>query len=352
MRSRLPKLLILVLLVPVLLALAPDPALAAHLRQGSAVTVSAGQTVRDDLYVGAGTVDVSGTVDGSLLASSGTTTMSGTVTRDLMVAGGNVNVSGDVKGTIRVAGGAVSLTGPIGEDVVMAGGTLDLGSSAGVGRDVVMTGGTASLAGDIGRNVLAGAGTLILRGKVGGNVQADVNQLRVEDGARILGNLTYTSDNQAFVARGASITGTVRHNRAPRPTPAERLLDGLVGWNRTLVGLFVLGLIVVLLFPRFAQRTTEALHGSPWASVGLGFALLIGVPIVALGIFGIGLFVGGWWLGLAALALYALALAVAYVMAALFIARYACRSSTPCCPCSPALCSSHWEGSSRCSEAC
>jgi cytoskeletal protein CcmA (bactofilin family) len=322
MNFRLRRLLILLVPLPALLTLAPAPAFAADLRQGSAITVSAGQTVRDDLYVAAGTVDVSGTVDGSLLATAGTITIGGTITHDLMVAGGTVNVSGDVKGTIRITGGTVTIAGPVGEDVVMAGGTLDLRSSANVGRDVVVTGGTATLAGSIGRKVVAGVGTLILRGKVGSNVEATVGELRVEDGARILGNLTYTSDNQALVARGASITGTVHHNVAARPTPAQRFLDGLIGWIRTLVGLFALGLIVMLLFPSFSQGTTETLRESPWASVGLGLVLLIGVPILALIVFGIGLLVGGWWLGLAALAIYGFGLAVAYVMAALFIARY------------------------------
>jgi cytoskeletal protein CcmA (bactofilin family) len=305
------------------LALAPGPALAADLRQGSAITVPAGQTVRDDLYVGAGTVDVSGTVDGSLLATGGTITMSGTIVRDLMVAGGTVTVSGPVRGSIRVAGGNVTVTGPVGEDVVMTGGTLDLGSPAKVGRDVVVSGGSATMAGTVGRNVVAGIGSLILRARIGGNVNASVNELRVEDGAGIMGNLTYTSDNPAVVARGATITGAVRHNLPAHPSPAQRFLDGLVSWIRTLVGLFALGLIVTLLFPRFTDGVTETLRGSPWASLGIGLVLLFGVPIVALITFGIGLFVGGWWLGLAALGLYGLAVAAAYVMAALFIARYA-----------------------------
>jgi hypothetical protein len=211
----------------------------------------------------------------------------------------------------------------VGEDVVMTGGTLDLGSPAKVGRDVVVSGGSATVAGTVGRNVIAGIGSLILRARIGGNVNASVNELRVEDGAGIMGNLTYTSDNPAVVARGATITGAVRHNLPAHPSPAQRFLDGLVSWIRTLVGLFALGLIVTLLFPRFTDGVTETLRGSPWASLGIGLVLLIGVPIVALITFGIGLFVGGWWLGLAALGLYGLAVAAAYVMAALFIARYA-----------------------------
>jgi hypothetical protein len=60
------------------------------------------------------------------------------------------------------------------------------------------------------------------------------------------------------------------------------------------VGKFViLGLLFILLAPRFGRRTVGTLGGSPWASLGLGIGLLICVPIAALLVFVVGLFVGG-----------------------------------------------------------
>ena len=309
-------------IAPLLVLLTPAAVQAADLRQGDQVTVPESQTVEDDIYAAAGSVDVLGTIDGSLIATGGTITVSGTVARDLLVAGGTVNVPGDVGGSVRVSGGTVTIGGTVAEDLVAAGGTIDLSPASTIGRDLVVAGGTVTAAGSIARRVYAGVGTLIFRGPVGGDVRAQVTTLRLEDGADLGGNLVYASENQAVIASGAKVAGTIRRNPpnfAVQRTPAQVFLDGLVGWVRGLVGLFVLGLVLVLVFPRVSRRTTEMFTGSPWASLLVGLGLLVGVPIVAIIAFVIGLIVGGWWLALAALALYAIALAVGYVLSGYFV---------------------------------
>jgi cytoskeletal protein CcmA (bactofilin family) len=318
------KRFLLVLLV--LLTLAPGPAFAADLRQGSTVTIGPSETLKDDLYAAASTIDVSGTVDGSVIASGGNITVSGTITRDLIVAGGTVTVAGNVRGSIRAFMGTLVLNGNVGEDLVVLGGTIDIGRSAKVGRDLVVAGGTATLGGSIGRKVLASVDALTIRGPVGGDVQATANTLRLEDGAAVTGNLVYSSDNQAFIAPGAKVEGKVTRNPLDgrlqrRAGPAERLGDALVGWIRAMVGLFALGLVLLLLFPGFSTSTVKTFTSSPWINLGVGFALLIGIPFVALIGFVVGLFVGGWWLALIAVGLYVVALAVAYVLAALFVGQ-------------------------------
>lgn len=312
------------LLVLLTLGLATTPVQAAELRQSSDVTIPSGQILADDLYAAGGTIDVAGTVAGSVIGTGGTMTVSGTITRDLMVAGGTVTVPGEVRGSIRAAGGTVVVNGSVGDDIVGATGTLDLGPSARIGRDLVISGGTATIAASVGRRIIASVDTLIIRGPVLGTVRANANTLRLEDGANVMGDLIYSSNNQAFIAPTAKVAGRIVRNPAggavqPQPSPAQRFLDALIGWVRALVGLFALGLVVVLLFPGLTRRTVSVYTSSPWASLGLGIVLLIGIPILAFVIFVVGLLVGGWWLALIALALYALALVVAYVLSALFV---------------------------------
>ncbi len=281
------------------------------------MTIPSGQMLADDLYAAGGTIDVAGTVAGSVIAIGGNLTVSGTITRDLMAAGGTVTVPGEVRGSIRAASGTVVVNGSIGDDIVSAAGTLDLGFSGRIGRDLLITGGTATIAAGIGRRVKASVDTLIIRGPVAGTVRANANNLRLEDGAN-------TSNNQAFIA--STVRGGGRIVRNPpggavqrQPSAGERFLALLVGWVRALVGLFALGLVLVLLFPGISRSTVSAYASSPWASLGLGVVLLIGIPILAFIVFVIGLLVGGWWLALIALALYAVALVVAYVVSALFV---------------------------------
>src|SRR5690606_24287040 len=87
-------------------------------------------------------------------------------------------------------------------------------------------------------------------------------------------------------------------------------------------GAFALGLLFVLLFPRFSRQTGSTLSSSPWASLGLGLVALIAVPIVAIIVLVVGILIGGWWLALIVLSLYGIALALSFVVAGLFVGRW------------------------------
>jgi hypothetical protein len=294
-----------------LIALAPTQTFAAEPLQGNNVTVSRNQIINDDLYAFGGTVTIQGRVNGDVVALGGTVTVNGPVSGDVLIGGGTVNVSGRVGRSVRATGGTVTIDAPVGTDVAVAGGTVTLGSGARVGRDVLANAGSTTVDGRVGRNVRMGGGTL-----------------RLDDGAVVGGNLIYTSNQQAAIATGATVRGTIQRYAPQRMGfwPAAGLFgrtgDSVVSWLRTLIGLFVLGLLFILLAPRFGRRTVGTLGGSPWASLGLGIALLICVPIAALIVFVVGLFVGGWWLALILLALYGIALVLSIAVTGLFLGRW------------------------------
>ncbi|MBI4498827.1 MAG: hypothetical protein HY689_13120 [Chloroflexi bacterium] len=314
------------LVIVLLLALTPTPARAAEPRFDGEVIVGPGEIIEDDLYAFGGTVTIQGTVMGDVIAFGGSVSVAGPVTGDVIIAGGNTTISGEVGGSVRAAGGDLVITGPVGEDVLVGAGTLSIGPDARIGRDLLVGSGSATVAGQVGRNVLAGAGDLTLAGTVDGNVRAAVETLRVMPSAVIGGNLAYTSEREAEIAPGATVRGTVERQE-PERAPAERdplarARDQALGWLRTLVGMFALGALFVLLVPGFSRRTADTLGRSPWASLGLGVALLLTVPLAALLLFLIGLVVGGWWLGIITLALYGIGLALSYAMTGLFVGRW------------------------------
>jgi len=297
-------------------SLSPLQVQAADVRQGPTMVIGSGETIDDDLYAGGGTVDVEATVNASVIVGGGTVTIGGTVSRDVLVGGGTVNVTGDVKGSIRAAGGNLTISGPVAGDVVATGGMVTLQSRAGVGRDVLVGAGSTTIAGPVTRNVRAGGGDLTINAAVGGDVQANVNTLHLGNGAAIQGKVTYRSDNQATVESGAKVQGGLERQAREISQPPLGLRI-LFGWLRALVGLFALGLILVLVAPGLSRRTVATLQASPWASLGLGVLLLIAVPIVALLVFVAGIIVGGWWLGVFLLVACALALLIGYALAGL-----------------------------------
>jgi hypothetical protein len=271
---------------------------------------------------------VLGRVNGDVVAAGTVVDVAGPVAGGVMAAGSTVTVSGPVGGSVRVGGGTVGLSGAVGRDLLVGAGVARLAPAARVGGDAFLGGGTAALEGAIGRRLWAGAGELTLGGPVGGDVRAEVGTLRLGPGAAIRGDLSYASDREAEIAAGASVGGATarsapRAGRAPgaRPGPA----DAALGWLRGLVGLSLFGAALVLLFPRLSARGGATVVRSPWASLGVGAALLVGVPFGAALVFVVGLFVGGWWLGPMALALYGVALVAGYVLAALVLGTWLLR---------------------------
>jgi cytoskeletal protein CcmA (bactofilin family) len=296
----------------------PLPAAAADLRQGTDVTVAHTETVNDDIYAGAGTISIEGTVNGNVIAGGGTISVSGSITRDLIVGGGTINVTGRVGGSIIAAGGNLTINGAVGQDVVLTGGTIDIGSGAIIGRDLVVAGGMATVSAPVTRRVQMASGSLTLRNRVGGDVRGRVDHLKL-DGAQIGGNLDYTSNNAVQLVNGARVAGTTtRHIPTDQGGGAG---NGFLGWLRELIGFFALGLLLIFLLPSISARAIDTLRAQPWPSLGIGAAILVITPIVALIVFIVGLLIGGWWLAVLLLPIWILVLATGYVVSGFLVGR-------------------------------
>jgi len=306
------------IVIATLFAWVPLPAAAADLRQGADVTVARTETVNDDIYAGAGTISIEGTVNGNVIAGGGTITVAGSITRDLIVGGGTVNVTGHVGGSIIAAGGNLTINGPVAQDVVVTGGAIDIGSGATIGRDLVVAGGMATVAAPVTRRVQMSAGNLTLKNRVGGDVRGQVDHLKL-DGSQIAGNLDYTSNNAVQLVNGARVAGTtIRHTPTDQGGGAG---NGFLGWLRELIGFFALGLLLIFLLPGISTRAIDTLRSQPWPSLGIGAAILVITPIVALIVFIIGVLIGGWWLGVLLLPIWILVLAIGYVVSGFLVGR-------------------------------
>jgi cytoskeletal protein CcmA (bactofilin family) len=300
-------------------------ALAAEIRQGDSVVVGPGDVINDDLYAFGSTVTIMGTVNGDVFAAGNAVTVSGMVSGDVFAAGNTVSLTGDIRNSLRAAGATVTVSGPIGEDALVAASSVDLAPGARVGRDLLIGVGTATVNAPVARNVLAGAGTLSIGAPVGGDLRADVDTLRVSSGGSVNGAVAYTSAREAEIAPGASIGGALQRTepQARRdPSPVANMPGAaVIDWLRGLVGPAAVGLLVVLLFPAFTRRMIATGTHAPWSSLGLGSAVVIGVPMLTIVVVVLGIILGGWWLALLVLALYGFAVAVGYALAAVFVAQ-------------------------------
>ena len=306
-------------LVALLMVAFPLRAAAADIRQGNDIVIGANDTVDDDLYAFGNSIAINGTVNGDVVGAGQSLSVDGTVNGNVIFAGSSVSIRGQVTGSVRAAGGTVFIDGKVGTDVVAASREITVSASGSIGRDAIVAGDTVTLGGDVKRNVQAASRNLTIDGHVGGSVTAQDETLRLTGRAVIDGSLTYTSASDAQLSSGAVIKGpTQRRTPEQGPVPAANgPLALAIDWLRGLVGLLLLGLFIVLIFPHFSRRAGEAFVRAPLVSLGLGLLVLILVPILAGVIFVLGALVGGWWLGLVVLAFYFTAIAVSVPVAAL-----------------------------------
>ena len=95
------RLLRLVALVVLVLALNPNLAAAADIRQGQDITIGSTDTIEDDLYAFGQNIAINGTIHGDLIAAGNNISIDGTVTGNVIAAGSTVAIRGQVGGSVR-----------------------------------------------------------------------------------------------------------------------------------------------------------------------------------------------------------------------------------------------------------
>ena len=309
--------LFLVVLATVLLAV---PVSAAELRGLESVIIGSGEVVDDDLYAAADTITIDGTVDGDLWAVGGTLTINGTVTGDVVAAVGTLNIDGEVGQSVRMVWGEANNSGNIGDDLLFGGGDLTISGTASIGGDLLFAGGKIRVNGAVFGYVRGAGDEITLSDGVGEYVDVGVDELTVTSSAVILGDLTYTSEDEAVIESGAQIGGTITHKT---PIMGWLFRDGIfttvLGRLFTFLMVLVVGIVVVLMMPKRLALMADTIKAKPGWSLGWGaifvFATPLAVVIACITIVGIPL-------GLIALALYVMALYLSQIPAGLFIGRW------------------------------
>jgi hypothetical protein len=221
---------------------------------------------------------------------------------------------------------AVSAQAPgrAGDDRVVISGPVDVPAGESTG-DVVVIDGPVSVEGTVRGDLIAISGTVTIAGRVDGDVVAVSERATLESGARIGGDLVWVSRRPA-VAGDATVAGDIRRANVDALVGPFDFVGRLAVWLAVSVSTLALGLLLLWLAPRALEAAWRSAARAPGAAIGLGLALFIGLPILAvvalvtlLGIpFGIGLL-------LALLPLYA----TAYTVAAWLLGRRLAGSATP-----------------------
>ncbi len=314
----------------ILLLLSPAAVLAADVRTSETVTVPAGEVVNGDLYAAGSSITIDGTVNGDVFAAGQSITINGQVNGGITLAAQIINVNGNVTGGARLAAQSIMVSGSIGRDLMAAGATLTVSSRGSIGTDLYIGASSAQIDGRVGRDVRGNIDTLTLTDGVGRNVDITVTNLTIASTANISGDVTYQSNNEARIASGAKIGGTVRREAPVQRPGFQPIAAGLVG---IVIGkilgdlmIFLIGLVRILLFAPFIGALTVSLRTAPWECLGWGALILFATPIAIILLL---ITVIGIPLGLIVAMLYAIAIYLAQIPVALVIGWLILRPGSP-----------------------
>ncbi len=276
-RWRLPRTGLRLLIVLLALSL---PGFALERRHSEVVTVAANETLDDTLLATGNIVRVEGVVNGDLLAFGGSVEVRGTVKGDLVSFAKRTVVSGTVEGNIYNFSNSLDLDGQLGHNIYGLVQSLHVNDRGRVGGGIVVAAGDVSLEGGVNRSVTIYTGDADVSGSIGRELTVTGDSLTLTNTARIGGGLSARVRDlkKVHIADGATIVGTrdirvrVRQSHFARP----RFYFYQAVW---LASAMLVGWLGLVLFPGFFQASTRAV-GSGWRSLGLGFAVLAGVPVV------------------------------------------------------------------------
>ena len=256
---------------------------AAEFRAGRSYTLSAGETVTENLYAGAGEVTIDGNVEGDFVSAGGDVLLRGNVSEDVIVAGGDVDLTGSVGGDLRVVGGSVTLSGQVGGDLLAAGGQVRVLPGATVGGEVVVAGGEVAIDGAVDGSLKVAGGEVNINNTVAGSVQVRAGSLALGENARIGGELDYWTPGEASIHEDATIGGAVTFHRVSVPDRESfrGVLRGIgiAFTSLTFLMLLVAGIVGFLAFGSKSEEMVKHTLRNFGRELLTGFVLLIVIPV-------------------------------------------------------------------------
>ena len=256
-------------------------------------TIRAGETHKGNVYRIAPTVTIEGTLDGDMYVTAQSVRISGTVTGDVFAAGAEVQVTGKVEKSLRVFGANLLIDGTIQGNVVVSGAAATFGSNARVLGDAEVFTGQFTHHGTIDESLSFTGGSAILGGKVLEDAEITADRIVIEPGARVEGDLDYSTRKSMDDELRAITGGDVSYDEAPireqkKKEKGDRNLKptkfGIGKWIAFFTASFLFGCALLAIFKEHESKVTQALRGDTLRSFGIGFVSILVTIAVCLSV--------------------------------------------------------------------
>lgn len=162
-------------------------------------------------------------------------------------------------------------------DQIVLSGDVDVRRGTDVG-EVVVFHGSVAVAGVVHGDVVVIDGRIDVTGQVSGSVVSINGPVTIGPNAQILGDVI--ARDRLRIADGAVIGGRVREGTAFTFRSPIDLFGPFAAWLAVVVSTLALLALLVLVAPRGADAVAAAAARSPFASGGIGIALVVGLPVL------------------------------------------------------------------------
>lgn len=246
------------------------------------VTLSSSET-HHNAYVAGGSVFINSLTTGDLYAAGGNLTIEGKVEQDVVVAGGTVVINGEVGGDVRVAGGTVIISNKVGGDIVMLAGTLTLTEKASVTGGLYVAGGDLSIDAPVAGEAKLNGENVRINSAITGAVSVMANRsLTFGKSAVVQNKISYKGATEAVVQEGAQVSAvefqTLPQHKGGQAGKAVAAIFSVM-FVLKIVGIALLGLVLIKLFPSTSKKLVGSVKQNIWANLGIGFLALFVAPI-------------------------------------------------------------------------
>jgi cytoskeletal protein CcmA (bactofilin family) len=164
------------------------------------------------------------------------------------------------------------------EDQVVLSGSVDVPRGTAIG-EVVVFHGRANVEGVVHGDVVVLSGPIRVSGQVSGSVIALDGPITLGPSAQV--GRDVLGGNTVSLAPGAYVGGRLAQHAAFTLSPEVAALGVLLASLMMAASLLIVGLVLLALAPRGAERVAEAARGAGRSSAAWGVGVVLGLPVLA-----------------------------------------------------------------------
>ncbi len=274
------KLIFMVYILLILFLLCSLTLNAQQVKGGSTVTIAKDEVIEGDLFITGSVIKINGVVTGDLFFGCGTMTVNGEIKGDIIGMSQSFTLNGTANDDIRVWSQVIVINGSVEKSLSAFGEDVVISEQGKIKRDVFLGCKEARLEGDVFGKLKGGAENLQIFGTIGKQVKFDAKNIILHPESKIKDDFKYRA-KKLEAKPGSEIEGeTVK-------LPYKKAKSKWQRWSfyffkvLFLIGTIIVGLLIMKFLPGLTKKTTQQIQ-SIWQSLGIGFLVLICLPVAAI----------------------------------------------------------------------